>query len=94
MSSYITYILHIFISLITRSQRQDMFMMAQTEHTRQEYKPTSCKFDTDSVKLAIDTGASKCLTPSLQDFAVPPEPCNVPTQGIGNTQAHRLGTVK
>lgn len=94
MFTYISYILHTFIQLITGFTKHGTLMMALTKHQQEQSKPTSCKFDKDSVKIAIDNCSSYCRTPNMQDFIEPPGACNIPISGLGDVQVKKIGTVK
>jgi hypothetical protein len=52
-------------------------------------------YDSDSFWLAVDNGASRCITNCLSDYISPPKRVNIEVRGIGGpVRANLMGTVK
>ena len=63
--------------------------------TKWDYKPSNLQpFDSDSVQIKIDNCASKCITNSLGDIQISPEPLSLNITGVGgNIPCTHIGTV-
>ena len=51
-------------------------------------------FDTDSIPILIDSGASYCMTNDRRDFIDDPIPITTNIQGLGDSQATMRGTIR
>jgi hypothetical protein len=61
--------------------------------TRYQYADQG--YDSDSFWIAVDNGASRCITNSLSDFISPPKRVNIDVLGIGGSvKANFVGTVR
>jgi hypothetical protein len=62
---------------------------------KRDYKPSNLKpFDSDSFQIKIDYCASKCITNSLGDYLIPPDPTFLNIKGVGgNITCTHIGTV-
>ena len=64
-------------------------------HHRRATQPAVTNFDTDSVPICIDTGASYCSTTSTNDFLPGTKVrCEITVKGLGEQQATSKGTVR
>ena len=51
-------------------------------------------FNTNSIPILIDSGASYCMTNDRQDFLDDPIPITTNIQGLGDSQATMRGTIR
>ena len=75
-----------------KGQRLPPFIILQSSI---EGQPIEVRFDTDSKKLRVDNGASRCISPHIEDFIDVPKDTNRSILGIlGSTNSNKEGTIE
>ena len=61
----------------------------------ESHQPRSIHFDTDSRKLRVDNGASRCMSSYIEDFIDVPQPTNESVRGVvGSANNNKKGTIQ
>jgi len=61
----------------------------------ESHRPREVHFDTDSRKLRVDNGASRCMSSYIEDFIDVPRPTNRGVRGvIGTANNNKVGTIQ